>query len=120
MNDKKPVFVQIMDIIESDILAGVYHADDLIISTTQISKIYPVNPATAVKAVGKLADEGVLYKKRGVGMCVSSDAFDIIIDRRKNEFFGTKLVELLQEAERLNIDKETLIDIIRKYQGENQ
>lgn len=118
MNDNKPVFVQIMDIIENDILTGVYHTDDMIISTTQISKVYLVNPATAVKAVGKLMDEGILYKKRGVGMCVSAEAYDIIINRRKNEFFEIKLVELMNEALRLNIDKKALIDIINNYHGE--
>lgn len=118
MNDNKPVFVQIMDIIENDILTGVYHTDDMIISTTQISKVYSVNPATAVKAVGKLMDEGILYKKRGVGMCVSAEAYDIIINRRKNEFFEIKLVELMNEALRLNIDKKALIDIINNYHGE--
>lgn len=118
MNDNKPVFVQIMDIIENDILTGVYHTDDMIISTTQISKVYSVNPATAVKAVGKLMDEGILYKKRGVGMCVSAEAYDIIINRRKNEFFEIKLVELMNEASRLNIDKKALIDIINNYHGE--
>lgn len=118
MNDNKPVFVQIMDIIENDILTGVYHTDDMIISTTQISKVYSVNPATAVKAVGKLMDEGILYKKRGVGMCVSAEAYDILINRRKNEFFEIKLVELMNEASRLNIDKKALIDIINNYHGE--
>lgn len=119
MNDNKPVFVQIMDIIENDILTGVYHTDDIIISTTQISKIYSVNPATAVKAVGKLVDEGILYKKRGIGMCVSNEAFDIIINRRKKEFFEIKCIEFMQEAARLNIDKESIIDIIKNFQGEN-
>lgn len=119
MNDNKPVYVQIMYIIENNILAGIYHTDDIIISTTQISKIYSVNPATAVKAVGKLMDEGILYKKRGIGMCVSNSAHDIILSRRKNEFIETKLVEFMQEATRLNFSKEDLLNIIKNYQGEN-
>ena len=71
MNDSQPIYIQIMEIIENDIITGVYQTDGLIISTTQISKLYSVNPTTAVKAVSKLTDAGILYKKRGIGMCVA-------------------------------------------------
>ena len=54
--------------IEDDIISGEYEIDDIIISTTQISKLLNVNPTTSVKAVSKLFEDGILYKKRGIGM----------------------------------------------------
>jgi DNA-binding transcriptional regulator YhcF (GntR family) len=119
MNTAQPVFVQIMEQIETDIITGVYRANDLIISTTQISKLYSVNPTTAVKAVGKLADAGVLYKKRGIGMCVAEGAKGRIMQRRKAVFLNDTISRLLGEAKALNISVDEMIDILREKERSN-
>lgn len=119
MNESQPVFIQIMEIIESDIITGVYQADDLIISTTQISKVYSVNPTTAVKAISKLTDAGILYKKRGIGMCVAEGAREIITKRRRGLFLNQTIDSLLTEAKTLGITENELIGII-KLKGANK
>ena len=117
MHDSQPVFQQIMELIESDILTGVYQTDDLIISTTQISKVYTVNPTTAVKAIGKLADAGVLYKKRGIGMCVADGARENIAVRRREVFFNQTVDALLAEAKTLGISMDELIGVLKNKEG---
>ena len=114
MNNDRPVFLQIMDMIEDDILSGVYKTDDIIISTTQISRLLNVNPTTSVKAVSKLTDEGILYKKRGIGMCVSQDARNIILHRRKEDFINETVPQLVHESEKLGISENELFNIIRR------
>ena len=118
MNDSQPVFMQIMEIIENDIVTGAYKADDLIISTTQISKVYSVNPATAVKAISKLTDAGVLYKKRGIGMCVAQGARERITNRRKEVFITKSIDALLTEAKTLGISLDKLISVIKRRSGQ--
>ena len=113
MNDNQPVFIQIIEIIESDIITGVYQVDGLVVSTTQISKLYSVNPTTAVKAISKLADAGILYKKRGIGMCVAAGAKEKITARRKDVFINRTIDALLAEAKTLGIPLEELIGIIK-------
>ncbi|MCL1857942.1 MAG: GntR family transcriptional regulator [Oscillospiraceae bacterium] len=117
MNDSQPVFMQIMDIIESDIITGIYQIDDLIISTTQISKVYSVNPTTAVKAISKLTDAGILYKKRGIGMCVAEGAKEKITKRRKDIFLNQTVDSLLAEAKTLGISLDELISVIKNRKG---
>jgi DNA-binding transcriptional regulator YhcF (GntR family) len=114
MDDSQPIFMQIMERIENDILTGTYQADDLIISTTQISKLYSVNPTTAVKAVSKLADEGILYKKRGIGMCVAQGALEQIVKRRKSIFLTETIDNVLDEAKNLGISTEELINLMKE------
>ena len=114
MNDSRPVFAQIIEIIESDIITGVYKTDDLIISTTQIAKVYSVNPTTAVKAVSKLTDAGILYKKRGIGMCVSEGAREKITKRRKDVFLNQTVDAAVAEAKRLGISTDELIEVIKR------
>ena len=114
LNGSQPVFAQIMEIIESDIITGAYRTDDLIISTTQISKLYSVNPTTAVKAVSKLTDAGILYKKRGIGMCVAEGAREKITKRRRDVFLDETTPALLAEAKTLGISLDELVGVIRE------
>lgn len=114
MNNDKPIFIKIMEMIEDNILSGAYKTDDIIISTTQISKLLSVNPTTSVKAVSNLADEGILYKKRGIGMCVASGARDKILSRRKKIFLGETVTAFWEEAKKLGITDDELIEIIRR------
>lgn len=120
MNDSQPVFMQIMEAIESDIITGVYQTDDLIISTTQIAKVYAVNPTTAVKAISKLTDAGILYKKRGIGMCVAPGAREKITARRREVFLDKTIDALLAEAKTLGISLDELIGIIQNREGANK
>lgn len=119
MNDSQPIFLQIMETIESDIITGVYQTDDMIISTTQIAKVYSVNPTTAVKAISKLTDAGILYKKRGLGMCVAAGAKEKITEKRRNLFLGQTIDELLAEAKTLGIKLDELINVIKNREGAN-
>ena len=117
MDDSRPIFAQLMEIIENDIITGVYAVDDIIISTTQISKLYSVNPTTAVKAIGRLTDDGILYKKPGIGMCVAEGARERIISRRKENFLGDTVDKLLAEAKTLGIPSNELIRVIKTREG---
>jgi len=102
-----------MEMLEDDILSGAYTTDEIIISTNQISKLLSVNPTTSVKAVSILADKGILYKKRGIGMCVAEGAKEKILDQRKNAFINEAIPALLEEAKKLAISESDLIKIIR-------
>jgi DNA-binding transcriptional regulator YhcF (GntR family) len=119
LNDSQPIFVQIMETVERDIITGVYQVDDLIISTTQIAKVYSVNHTTAVKAVSKLTDAGILYKKRGIGMCVAEGAREKIEKRRREIFLHHTIDALLAEAKTLGITQEELVFIIKQRGDDN-
>lgn len=114
----QPIYQQIMERIERDIITGAYEADGLIMSTTQIAKFYSVNHTTAVKAVGKLADAGILYKKRGIGMCVAVSAREKIMARRRDVFLNQSLGAMMAEAAALGISVEELIRYIQEMEGQ--
>lgn len=114
MNTDKPIFIQIMEMIEDDIITDVYKTDDLIISTTQISKLLSVNPTTAVKSISLLTDAGILYKKRGIGMCVTGEAKSKILERRRHEFFANTISSMLSDAKKLGISNEDIIKMIKE------
>lgn len=61
-----------------------------------------------------MVDEGILYKKRGIGMFVSSGAKEKIMERRKEEFYDNYIKKLLAEAARLGISQEELLRMINR------
>ncbi|HHX04358.1 MAG TPA: GntR family transcriptional regulator [Tissierellia bacterium] len=113
-SEDRTIYEQISEIIERDILRGDLKEDDQAPSTNQFAKVYQINPATARKGMNLLVEEGVLYKKRGMGMFVAKGAKQIIIKKRQKVFFDEMLPQLLREAKRLDITKEEVLEYLGK------
>ena len=85
-NQEKPIYLQIKEMIETDILREIFMEEERVPSTNELAKLYAINPATAAKGINLLVDEGVLYKKRGIGMFVTAGAKELIRKKRKEGF----------------------------------
>lgn len=109
LTEEKSIYLQISQMIETDILRGILLEEERIPSTNELAKLYTINPATAAKGINLLVDAGILYKRRGIGMFVSPGAAERIRARRKQEFYQLRLTELLAEAKSLGITREELI-----------
>ena len=86
--------------IETDICRGILLEEEKVPSTNELAKLYTINPATAAKGVNILVDEGILYKKRGIGMFVSKGAKDMILNKRKGAFYENYVKSLIEEAKK--------------------
>ncbi|NLK44608.1 MAG: GntR family transcriptional regulator [Tissierellia bacterium] len=117
LNSDKSIYIQIAEIIENEILLGNLKEEDQAPSTNQFAKVYQINPATARKGLNILVDEGILYKKRGLGMFVAEGARKKIIKKRQLSFFKEILPEVIMEANRLEITLDELIDYIKELKG---
>jgi len=117
LDDSKPVFQQIKEMIEDDIVKGVLKEEEQIPSTNQLVNYYKINPATILKAFNLLVDEEIIYKKRGVGMFVHSGAFVKLRNKRALQFEEQYVEPLLQEAQALDISMDELIQIIERKRG---
>ena len=71
LSQEKSIYIQIKEMIENDILRDILLEEERVPSTNELAKAYAINPATAAKGVNLLVDEGILYKKRGIGMFVA-------------------------------------------------
>ena len=113
LTQEKSIYLQIAEMIETDILRDILLEEERVPSTYELAKLYAINPATAAKGVNILVDEGVLYKKRGIGMFVSAGAKEAILSRRKNEFYDNYVKKLLEEAASIGLGKEEVIQLIQ-------
>ncbi|MBG9982555.1 GntR family transcriptional regulator [Aerococcaceae bacterium DSM 111020] len=114
MDQNLPIYLQISHYIENEILNGHFISDDKVPSTNEFSKIMNVNPATAGKGLNELVEQGVLYKKRGLGMFVTKEAKEIIVAKRKQQFMEQTLPALLKEANQLGLTQEEIINMIKE------
>lgn len=113
LTQEKSIYLQIAEMIETDILRDILLEEERVPSTNELAKLYAINPATAAKGVNILVDEGVLYKKRGIGMFVSAGAKEAILSRRKNEFYDNYVKKMLEEAASIGLGKEEVIQLIQ-------
>lgn len=74
LNEQTSIYLQIAQMMENDILRGIYQEEEQVPSTNELARQFRINPATAAKGVNLLVEEGILYKKRGIGMFVSTGA----------------------------------------------
>jgi GntR family transcriptional regulator len=112
LDDGTPLFQQIADQLVSDIVDGALAEGARVPSSNEFAAFYRINPATAAKGINLLVDDGILEKRRGVGMFVVAGARDRLITLRRNEF-GRRLIDpLLTEARRLGISTDELTEMI--------
>lgn len=114
MEESRPIFLQIAEKIEDDIIEGELPEQSQVPSTNQFAAFYRINPATAAKGVNLLVDAGILYKKRGVGMFVQSGAREKLIRKRRSQFYEQYVVAMIREAEKLGITRAQLTEMIQK------
>lgn len=115
LNDEtKPIYVQIAEWLENEILNGNFKPNEKVYSQYQLAEIFTVNPATAAKGLNLLVQENLLYKKRGLGMFVTNHAKDLILEKRKSHTLKRLVYELVIEAKRLNVSEDELINMIHK------
>ena len=67
-SDGRPIFLQIAEMIENDIVAGNLGEESQVPSTNEFAAMYRINPATAAKGINLLVEDGILHKRRGIGM----------------------------------------------------
>lgn len=120
LDEDKPIFLQIKEHLEDSIINESMVAGERIPSTNEFAKFYQINPATAAKGVNELVTEHVLLKKRGVGMFVTENARNILIEKRKEYFYRNFITPLKEEAERLRISKTQLLYMVESEEGENE
>ncbi|MFS0645671.1 GntR family transcriptional regulator [Siminovitchia sp. 179-K 8D1 HS] len=114
VDDGRPIFLQIAERIEDDIITGGLPEETQVPSTNQFAAFYKINPATAAKGVNLLVDGGILYKKRGIGMFVAEGARSKLIEKRKKLFYEQHVATMIREAKKLGITLEQLIELIRR------
>jgi GntR family transcriptional regulator len=114
-SEGSPIFSQIAELLAEEIAGGTLAEGDRVPSTNELAAFYRINPATAAKGINVLTEDGLVEKRRGVGMFVAEGARDRLLDVRRRRF-GERYVEpMVTEAVRLGIDPEALVTMVHDF-----
>ena len=116
LDEGTPLFTQVAERLAAEIADGGLAEGARVPSTNELAAFYRINPATAAKGINLLADDGLLEKRRGIGMFVAAGARQRLLGQRREHFVARYLRPMLIEASRLGIGTGELIELI----GENE
>jgi len=119
LDEGTPLFVQIAGQLADDIVDGQLAEGDRVPSTNELAAFYRINPATAAKGINMLVDDGVLEKRRGIGMFVGAGAREHLLAERRKLFAEQYVGPMVAEASRLGIDSDTLVSLVREASVSN-
>ncbi|MGH3263310.1 MAG: GntR family transcriptional regulator [Trebonia sp.] len=107
-----PLFAQVAERLAGEIADGGLADGERVPSTNELAAYYRINPATAAKGINLLADDGLLDKRRGIGMFVAAGARQRLLAQRREHFVERFVRPMLTEAVRLGIDGVELAALI--------
>lgn len=110
----KPIYQAIADELRDMIGAGTLAPGDRVPSTNELSAYHSVNPTTSAKALTELFNEGLLEKRRGLGMFVLDSAREQVLSTRREAFARDFVEPFVHAADQLGFTTEELADMIAK------
>lgn len=107
-NDTTPIYLQLKARIIAMILDGLIHPGDAVPSVRQVAADYQLNPITVSRAYQELADEGVVEKRRGLGMFVTENAPQQLLASGRQQFLTREWPLVVERIQRLGLDWDEL------------
>mgnify|MGYP003349668336 CR=1 FL=1 len=107
-NDSQPIYRQIRDRVVAMILDGLLKPGDPLPSVRNVATESRVNPLTVLKAYQQLTDEGLVEKRRGLGMFVNEGARELLLSAERERFLKEQWPEVLAAIQRLGLTDELL------------
>ena len=114
LDEGAPLFVQVAERLADEIADGGLVEGEQVPSTNELAAYYRINPATAAKGIAMLTDDGLVEKRRGIGMFVAAGARARLLAERRKRFAERYVEPLVAEAGRLGIDADELVALIRE------
>lgn len=118
LDNDRPIYLQLMERIQRDIIAGVYQPGDKLPSVRDLALEAAVNPNTMQKALSELERSGLVYSQRTSGRFITEDTE--VLTQMKKELATEHIQEFFQKMEQLGFSRAELLTLVTKAaEGEN-
>ena len=114
LDEGSPLFVQIAERLADEVANGGLGEGERVPSTNELAEYYRINPATAAKGINVLVGDGLVEKRRGVGMFVAMGARGRLLRERRRLLAERHIDPLVAEAVRLGIGADDLVALVRE------
>lgn len=102
-NDSQPIYWQLKDRTIAMILDGTLAEGDALPSVRTVASDFQLNPITVSKSYQALVDEGLVEKRRGLGMFVCEGARQQLIDSERRKFIEEEWPAMLERIAQLGL-----------------
>lgn len=109
-DDSQPIYRQLRDRVVAMMLEGVLKEGEALPSVRQVATEYRLNPLTVLKAYQQLADEGLVDKRRGLGMFVAPGAGSALMKDERERFLEQEWPRIHATIERLGLSAAELLN----------
>lgn len=106
----RPIYKQIKERLIGQIIDGVFQEGDAVPSVRQCAVDGQINPLTVSRAYQELADEGVLEKRRGLGLFVAPNAKNLLVEKERDDFLSNQWPNICDQIQRLGLSVADLIE----------
>ncbi|MDO5504731.1 MAG: GntR family transcriptional regulator [Pseudoxanthomonas suwonensis] len=114
-SDGAPIYRQLKEKVIAMMLDGELKPGDALPSVRTVAADYQLNPITVSRAYQELVDEGLVEKRRGLGMFVTDGAARKLLDSERERFLTEEWPLVLERIQRLGLDPQELIDPASKW-----
>ena len=113
LNSDRPIFIQIIEKIQMDIISGLYRPGDKLPSVRELAQEASVNPNTMQKALSELERTGLVYSQRTSGRFITEDK-DMIY-ALKEQRAQALAQHFLENMQRLGFQKEEIFRFLSQF-----
>ena len=113
--EKKAIYIQIADKITDNILSKRWKEEERIPSVREMAVDMEVNPNTIARTYGYLQEQQIINNKRGIGYFVASNAADLAVESKKQDFIKNELPLFFKSLELLGMDLGTIEPLYKEY-----
>lgn len=112
LDNDRPIYLQLMERIQHDIISGVYNAGDKLPSVRDLALEAAVNPNTMQKALSELERSGLVYSQRTSGRFITEDTK--MLEKMKADLASEHIHEFLEKMKHLGFPKEEILSLIEQ------
>lgn len=112
LDNDRPIYLQLMERIQQDIVSGIYNPGDRLPSVRDLAVEAAVNPNTMQKALSELERSGLVYSQRTSGRFITEDTQ--LLDEMKTSLASEHILQFLEKMKLLGFQKEETAALIQK------
>lgn len=112
LDDKLPIYLQIINYLKKDIIAGILKPGDKLPSVRELSAELKVNPNTISRVYQEIEREGITYTQRGMGTYIRED--EEMIKRIRKEMADETIKLFLEGVKGLGFTKEEVLRVVEE------
>ena len=115
LDDSRPIYLQLMERIQHDIISGVYQPGDKLPSVRDLALDAAVNPNTMQKALSELERSGLVYSHRTSGRFITDDS--TLLKKIKTDLAQEYISTFLSQMRRLGVNDSETLEMIKETLG---